>query len=457
MARAGNRDAREHGAASVEHRQRAVRERCREHPAKTLLHVVRACGDRRLPKQAPGERERAQRSRIAARHVGDSGPERHVLGGEVGRKRRTSDSELEPTAAGDPELPVGSEADIVRTEARRQVRHMPQRRGFDDCDVLGVGAEADHEAASRTVDRDVTGPAGQSRLPHDLASHDVDRDDAAATGVGDERVSPVRVRSCITRLDELVQDVLDPRRADDRDRADRRVADDGTSPDELDRTRVGQRGDRANDGERPQVDNGEPCICIARDERRRRRCGGECGPRAERCGRGQRNELAALHARGTSRPGAEVRHGDVRESPESNKENEVLKDFRQFILRGSLVDFAVAVVIGTAFTGVIAALVTDIITPLIAAIGGQPDFGALTFTINGSRFLYGAFLNALIAFLIVAAVLFFLVIRPVNDLMARRRTEPDVEATTHDCPECLSQIPIGARRCAFCTAVVAPA
>ncbi len=141
----------------------------------------------------------------------------------------------------------------------------------------------------------------------------------------------------------------------------------------------------------------------------------------------------------------------------------MLKDFRQFILRGSLVDLAVAVVIGTAFAAVIAALVADIITPLIAAIGGKPDVGALSFTINGSHFLYSAFLNALIAFLIVAAVLFFFVIRPVNQLMAKRRTEPDVEAITRDCPEglglslSLSQIPLAARRCAFCTAEVAPA
>jgi large conductance mechanosensitive channel len=133
----------------------------------------------------------------------------------------------------------------------------------------------------------------------------------------------------------------------------------------------------------------------------------------------------------------------------------MFKEFRQFILRGSLVDLAVAVVIGTAFTAVIAALVADIVTPLIAAIGGKPDFGALSFTINGSHFLYGAFLNALFAFIIVAAVLFFFVIKPVNHLMAKRKTEPDVESTTRECPECLSQIPVGARRCAFCTAEVA--
>ena len=130
----------------------------------------------------------------------------------------------------------------------------------------------------------------------------------------------------------------------------------------------------------------------------------------------------------------------------------MLKDFREFILRGSLVDLAVAVVIGTAFAAVIAAFVADIITPLIAAIAGEPDFGALSFTINGSKFAYGAFLNALLTFLIVAAVLFFFVIRPANKLMERRRTEPvmerrrtepEVEALTQPCPHCLSHIPVG--------------
>ena len=134
-----------------------------------------------------------------------------------------------------------------------------------------------------------------------------------------------------------------------------------------------------------------------------------------------------------------------------------MKDFRQFILRGNLVDLAVAVVLGTAFAAVVAALVADLITPLIAAIGGNPDFSGLSFTINKSHFLYGAFVNALLSFLIVAAVLFFLVIKPVNALMNRRRTEPEVEATTRECPECLSQIPVAARRCAFCTAEVGAA
>jgi len=134
-----------------------------------------------------------------------------------------------------------------------------------------------------------------------------------------------------------------------------------------------------------------------------------------------------------------------------------MKDFRQFILRGNLVDLAVAVVLGTAFAAVIAALVSDLITPLIAAIGGNPDFSGLSFTINKSHFLYGHFINALITFLVVAAVLFFLVIKPVNSLMSRRRTEPEVEETTRECPECLSNIPRAARRCAFCTAEVSPA
>jgi len=134
----------------------------------------------------------------------------------------------------------------------------------------------------------------------------------------------------------------------------------------------------------------------------------------------------------------------------------VLREFRSFILRGNLVDLAVAVVIGTAFTAVVNALVKDIVTPLIAAVGGEPNFDDLAFTINGSRFAYGDFLNALLTFLIVAAVMFFLVIKPVNVLLDQLQTEPEVESPTRACPECLSQIPRPASRCAFCTTEVAP-
>ena len=129
-----------------------------------------------------------------------------------------------------------------------------------------------------------------------------------------------------------------------------------------------------------------------------------------------------------------------------------MKDFREFLLRGNLVDTAVGIVIGLAFAAVISALVANLITPLLAAIGGNPSFASLSFTVNKSHFLYGAFLNALITFLIIAAVLFFLVVKPVNALMARRRVEPPVDETIRDCPECLSEIPVAARRCAFCTA-----
>jgi large conductance mechanosensitive channel len=129
----------------------------------------------------------------------------------------------------------------------------------------------------------------------------------------------------------------------------------------------------------------------------------------------------------------------------------MLKDFRQFLLRGNLVDLAIAVVVGAAFGAVVTALVSDLVTPLIAAIGGEPDFGALDFTINGSRFAYGDFLNALLSFVIVAAVVFFFVVKPVNALLDRMRTEPPVEEHTRACPACLSQIPRAARRCAFCT------
>ena len=132
----------------------------------------------------------------------------------------------------------------------------------------------------------------------------------------------------------------------------------------------------------------------------------------------------------------------------------MVKEFREFLLRGSLVELAVAVVIGTAFGAVIAALVKDLVTPLIAAVGGQPDFSALTFTINDSKFLYGEFINALLAFVIVAAVVFFFVIKPVNALMARRKVETAADTPVRACPECLSDIPVAARRCAFCASTV---
>jgi large conductance mechanosensitive channel len=132
----------------------------------------------------------------------------------------------------------------------------------------------------------------------------------------------------------------------------------------------------------------------------------------------------------------------------------MLKDFRDFILRGNVVELAVAVVIGAAFGAVVAALVSSFITPLIAAIGGKPDFSALAFTINGSRFTYGVFFNALLSFLIVAAVIFFFVVRPLNLLMARLKPEPAVDRVVRPCPECLPDIPEAARRCAFCTAEV---
>ena len=134
-----------------------------------------------------------------------------------------------------------------------------------------------------------------------------------------------------------------------------------------------------------------------------------------------------------------------------------MKDFREFLLRGNLVDMAVGIVIGVAFAALVTAFVADIITPLIAAIGGQPNFNDLSFTIHKSHFLYGAFFNALISFLIIAAVIFFLVVKPVNALMARRKTEPPVDAAVRECPECLSEIPAPARRCSFCTAEVGPA
>ena len=127
-----------------------------------------------------------------------------------------------------------------------------------------------------------------------------------------------------------------------------------------------------------------------------------------------------------------------------------MKGFKAFLLRGNVVDLAVAVVIGVAFGAVVTAFVKDLVTPLIAALGGKPDFSALYFTVNHSKFLYGDFIDALIAFLIIAAVIYFFVVVPINALVARSRKEPPADPTTKKCPECLSEIPIGARRCAFC-------
>jgi large conductance mechanosensitive channel len=132
----------------------------------------------------------------------------------------------------------------------------------------------------------------------------------------------------------------------------------------------------------------------------------------------------------------------------------MLKEFRDFVLRGNVVELAIAVVIGAAFGALVTVFVASFVTPLLAAVGGKPDFSALAFTINGSKFTYGAFLNALLSFLIIAAVVFFLIVRPLNALADRRRTESPVAEVTRACPECLSQIPTGAGRCAFCTAEV---
>ena len=131
-----------------------------------------------------------------------------------------------------------------------------------------------------------------------------------------------------------------------------------------------------------------------------------------------------------------------------------MKGFKQFLLRGNVVDLAVGVVIGAAFGSVVTAMVKDLLTPLIAAVVKAPDFSGLFFTLNGSKFLYGEFVNAAIAFVIVAAAVYFFVVLPINALIARARREPPADPTTKKCPECLSEIPIGARKCAFCTSTL---
>src|SRR5438067_2371438 len=127
-----------------------------------------------------------------------------------------------------------------------------------------------------------------------------------------------------------------------------------------------------------------------------------------------------------------------------------MSGFRKFLLRGNLVDLAVAVIIGAAFATLIAALTKDFITPLLAAIGGKPDFNALTFTVNKSTFHYGDFVNAVIAFAILAAVLYFFVVVPFSKLLERYKPAPDEPAPLKECPECLSSIPAAAGKCAFC-------
>jgi large conductance mechanosensitive channel len=131
-----------------------------------------------------------------------------------------------------------------------------------------------------------------------------------------------------------------------------------------------------------------------------------------------------------------------------------MNDFKQFLLRGNVVDLAVGVVIGAAFGTVVTALVKDFITPLVAALAGKPDFSAIHFTVNNSVFAVGDFMNAVISFVLVALAIFFFVIKPINYLVARSRKEPPPDPTTMKCAECLSEIPVGARRCAFCTSTV---
>jgi len=127
-----------------------------------------------------------------------------------------------------------------------------------------------------------------------------------------------------------------------------------------------------------------------------------------------------------------------------------MRGFKAFLLRGNVVDLAIAVVIGVAFGAVITAFVKDLVTPLIAALGGKPDFSSLYFTINSSRFLYGDFIDVLLAFVVIGAVIYFFVVIPYTALVERSHKEPPADPTTKKCTECLSEIPKDARRCAFC-------
>jgi len=133
----------------------------------------------------------------------------------------------------------------------------------------------------------------------------------------------------------------------------------------------------------------------------------------------------------------------------------VLKDFKDFVLRGNVVDLAVGIVIGAAFGTVVSSFVKNLLTPLVS-IPGKANFGDLHFTVHGSTFFYGQFINDLVSFVIIAAAVFFVVVRPLNALVARRKRGQEAPSESRPCPECMSDIPLGARRCAFCTSEVQP-
>lgn len=135
----------------------------------------------------------------------------------------------------------------------------------------------------------------------------------------------------------------------------------------------------------------------------------------------------------------------------------MLKGFKTFLLRGNVVDLAVGVVMGAAFGAVVSSFVKDLLTPLIAATVGKPNFDYLVFEVNGAKITYGTFLNALISFVLVAGAVYFFVVVPINALVSRARKEPPADPTTKKCPECLSEIPIDARKCAHCTSVLSGA
>lgn len=138
----------------------------------------------------------------------------------------------------------------------------------------------------------------------------------------------------------------------------------------------------------------------------------------------------------------------------SVRDHSLWKEFSSFLLRGNVIDLAVAVIIGASFGGVVDAIVKDLMTPLIAAVGGQPDFSGIAFTLNGSQFAVGHLINALVSFLIIAGVIFFFVLKPTNVMVERVRKQERANPTTKTCPECLSDVKLAAKRCAFCTSLL---
>src|SRR4051794_41187665 len=390
---------------------------------------------------------------------------------------------LAPTSAGGPHflaarfsfcLPAGLRTDVGGVPQLRRARLLVSHAGRVR-DELNVEPERCSEVVDRLPGRRPAGHRERTEvLLHTLPRHvrncgldvaDVERDMVAGdVGVQREALALVR-RRVLEELD--ARTCAAAHEVDLLDHGARMHADEIRHQRAL---RIGERPEAerrraAHDVHEPvarllAVRDGDPHVIDAEHSGHRRGSSGDARPACEQGDRDDRGDRCDCRDRQPREVGhlttlTPQENATQAPTPRRMASPAVVDDFKAFLLRGNVVDLAVGVVIGLAFGAVIAAFVADLLTPLIAAIFGSHDFSALTFTINGSVFRYGDFLNAVIAFLTVAAAVFFFVVRPVNALMARRKTEPPVDETTRNCPECLSGVPVDARRCAFCTSVIA--